>query len=158
VEPRNTLADDRMPEHPVGTERHAERPDACRARSPKIPGCLTGNLIGGSQYQGKPGSPGNAGWAYSSLLLIRLGVVRLAGVRIPLQVDQGVHSRTLGCRVRSTGLFSRSVLRVMLFGVHSPLLDSANARTEDATQSLCAHERVTERSRNPVDTDVTIET
>jgi GNAT superfamily N-acetyltransferase len=44
----------------------------------------------------------------------------------------------------------------MLFGVHSPLLVSANARDDDATQCLCAHERVTERSRNPVDTGVTI--
>ena len=52
MEPRVAMADDRMPEHPVDAKRHTERPDACRAQSPKIPGYLSSDQIGGLNTAG----------------------------------------------------------------------------------------------------------
>jgi hypothetical protein len=95
------MANDRMPEHPVDAKRHTERPDACRARSPKIPGHLTGDQIGGYENRQKFSLPGNAAWTSSPgrrldpcyaapALVVRLRAVDLAGVGID-QISSFTH-------------------------------------------------------------------
>lgn len=124
---------DRMPEHPVHAARHTGRPDACRARSPKIPGHFRTGQIGGSitiscraPRRGDPDgtafrpvsfhSPGLAShFPAEASFLVGLGVVRSARMRVPGEVDQRMHGCPLRRRVTPPPGFFAAFL---LLGVH----------------------------------------